>query len=205
METIDYISIVNVLMDIVQHDDLGNIVFVSGGIVPWIISKKDSNRKHGDIDLLVSNENMPKIRKFLSEHNLYDASLDSLNYENALGVDYGIDTYIDGISVGFYPYEKTKDRSIIQRSFSPIEINGKKDLKTKKIPNIEINDYLSKATLPNGSLIGISSLEIIKATKEKAAREKDIYDIREIDRIGYDVDRYERVKDSINNMKSTLD
>ena len=55
--------------------------------------------------------------------------------------------------------------------------------------------YCKHTTVSNG----------VKVTKEKAGREKDTYDIKEIDRIGYDVNRYERVKSSINNMKSTLD
>ena len=126
-------------------------------------------------------------------------------YEEAEKIDYGVDTYINGIPIGFYPYEQMPDGSIIQRSFSPTEVDGKKDLKVKEIPNMEVTDYLARTTLPNGSVIGISSLEVVKVTKEKAGREKDICDIREIDRIGYDADRYERVKNSINNMKSTLD
>ena len=98
-------------------------------------------------------------------------------------VDYGVDTFINGIPIGFYPYEQMPDGSIIQRSFSPTEIDAKSDLKIKEIPNIEITDYLAKTTLPNGNVIGISSLEVIKATKEKVGR----------------------AKDSITNMKSTLD
>ncbi len=206
MKQASYSNIVNILMGITQKDDeLGNIVFVSGGIAPWLVSKNDSERKHSDIDLLVAIENMPKIREFLLKHNLYDAALDSLSYDDAEMIDYGVDTYIDGLPIGFYPYERTRDGIIIQRSFTPTEIDGKKDLKTKEIPDMEITDYLAKTTLPNGRPIGISGLEVIKASKEKTGREKDVHDIKEIDRIGYDANRYERVKSSINNMKSTLD
>lgn len=205
MEKGNYSNIINILMSIIQDEELADIVFVSGGIVPWLVSKKDSKRNHSDIDLLVLQENMLKVRKFLRKYNLYDASLDSLNYEDAEMVDYGVDTCISGIPVGFYPYEQISDELIVQRSFSSTDVSGRKDLKVKEIPNMKVTDYLAKTTLPNGSVIGISSLEVVKVTKEKAGREKDIYDIKEINRIGYDADRYERVKSSINNMKSTLD
>ncbi|MGE5456013.1 MAG: hypothetical protein ACM3O4_02800 [Ignavibacteriales bacterium] len=205
MEKGNYSNIINILMSIIQDEELADIVFVSGGIVPWLVSKKDSKRNHSDIDLLVLQENMLKVRKFLRKYNLYDASLDSLNYEDAEMVDYGVDTYIRDIPVGFYPYEQISDELIVQRSFSSTDVSGRKDLKVKEIPNMKVTDYLAKTTLPNGSVIGISSLEVVKVTKEKAGREKDIYDIKEINRIGYDADRYERVKSSINNMKSTLD
>lgn len=201
----NYFGIINIIMNIVQYDEISNIIFVSGGIVPWLISGNNSNRKHDDLDLLVSKENMPIVRDFLIKHNLYNASLDSLNYEDAEMVDYGVDTYIDNIPVGFYPYEKMIDGSIVQRSFSLAEIDHKKDLKVKKIPNMAITDYLSTATLQNGTIIGISSLEVIRVTKALVGREKDIYDIKEIDRIGYDFYKYERVKHSIDNMTSSLD
>lgn len=201
----NYNDIINLLTRANQYEELSNIIFVSGGIVPWLVSKKNSNRNHGDIDFIVAQENMPKVRAFLEKHNLYDAALDSLTYEDAKEVDYGVDTFIDGIPIGFYPYEQMPDNLMVQRSFSPTEIDGKKDLKVMEIPNMDIADYFATTTLPDGSTMGISSLEVVKATKEKAGREKDYYDIQEIDRIGYDSDRYNRVKNAINNMKSTLD
>ena len=77
MENENYNSIVNILMQITQDGELGNIVFVSGGIVPWLVSKNNSNRNHGDIDMVVSKEDMPKVRNYLVQHNLYDQLLDS--------------------------------------------------------------------------------------------------------------------------------
>lgn len=206
MKEFSYREIVEVLQIMMKHDRLRNKVFVSGGIVPWLVSGRDSNRSHGDIDLIVSQENMSIIREILKEYNLYNQELDSLTYEQDGKLqDYGVDTYIRGIPVGFYPYERTKDGTLIQRSFSPNEINGKKDLKVKEIPDVMIEDYFTKTILPNGLSIGISTLEFVRATKEKANRQKDAYDIAEIDKIGINKSRYERVKSSINMMKSTLD
>lgn len=196
----NYEVIIDILMRIAEDKELSNVVFVSGGIVPWLVSKRDSKRNHGDIDFIVSEENMPKVRRFLIENNLYEPSLDSLNYEEANSIDYGVDTFIDSIPIGFYPFEQGEDGLIIQRSFTPNEIEGRKDLKVKKIPMMELNDYLSITTLPNSREIGISSLEVVKASKELVGREKDMYDIKEIDRIGYNSKRYERVKKSIENM-----
>jgi len=202
MENVSYNDIIKVLMELVKDKDLANIIFVSGGIVPWLVSKRDSNRNHDDIDLIVLQKNMSKIREFLNKNNLYDSSLDSLSYEESKEIDYGVVTNINGISIGFYPCEQKLDGSIIQRSFTLKKINGKKDLKVKIIPNLILEDYFSKTTLPNGDNISISSLEVIKVMKEKVGREKDLHDINEINRIGYDLEKYKRVKKAIDNMEN---
>lgn len=206
MDKFSYSEILEVLKFIAQNDKLKDKVFVSGGIVPWLVSGSDSNRMHGDIDLIVNKENMSLIREVLKEFDLYKEELDSLTYEQDGELqDYGVDAYIRGIPVGFYPYEETKNNTLIQRSFSPDIINGKRDLKVKEIPDMMIEDYITNTELPNGLNIGISTLEVVMATKEKVNREKDKHDIAEIIRIGINKGRYDRVYNSISKMKSTLD
>ena len=42
---------------------------------------------------------------------------------------------------------------------------------------------------------------MVRAAKEKSDREKDLVDLREIDRMGIDYERYSRVKPSVQDMK----
>lgn len=194
------------IIDLISSEEaLRGKIYISGGIVPWLVSNTDSGRQHGDIDLICSQEDMELVRKCLKERNLYNEELDSLNYEqDGEKVDYGIDTYIRGVPVGFYPFEY-RDGVIIQRSFSPEFVDGKRDLKVKKITGISLEDYIAETKLDNGNSIGINTLEIIKATKSMVLRGKDITDIRQIDKIGINRERYDRVLNSVVNMYSTLE
>lgn len=194
------------IIDLISSEEaLRGKIYISGGIVPWLVSNTDSGRQHGDIDLICSQEDMELVRKCLKERNLYSEELDSLNYEqDGEKVDYGVDTYIRGVPVGFYPFEY-RDGVIIQRSFSPEFVDGKRDLKVKKITGISLEDYIAETKLDNGNSIGINTLEIIKATKSMVLRGKDITDIRQIDKIGINRERYDRVLNSVVNMYSTLE
>ena len=188
-----------------SQEGLKGKIFIAGGIVPWIVSNKDSGRQHGDIDIICKQEDMDLIRLLLKEKNLYHEDMDSLNYEQeGQTIDYGVDTVIRDIPVGFYPYEY-KDGTIIQRSFSPNFVGGKRDLKVKRISGLNLDDYLTQVELADGQKLGISTLEVIKATKSMVLRGKDIQDIKQIDRIGIDKERYERVFNAVKNMYSTLD
>lgn len=194
------------IIDLLSSEEaLRGKLYVSGGIVPWLVSNTDSGRQHGDIDLICSQEDMELVRKCLRERNLYNEELDSLNYEqDGEKVDYGVDTYIRGVPVGFYPFEY-RNGVIIQRSFSPEFVDGKRDLKVKRISGISLEDYITETKLDNGNSIGINTLEIIKATKAMALRGKDITDIKQIDKIGINKERYDRVLNSVMNMYSTLE
>lgn len=200
-----YQKIMETLMKINVIEELRGKLFISGGIVPWIISETDSNRTHGDIDLICKQEDMDLVRQKLKDYNIYAPELDSLTYPQIGEVqDYGVDTYIGGVPVGFYPYE-FKNGRITQRSFTPDIIEGKPDLKVKIIDGIDERDYLTTTMLSNGLILGHSTLEMIKATKKKANRSKDRHDIAQIDAIGTDSERQTRVDEAVARMKSTLD
>ena len=201
-EEFSYKQILSVLEKIYSQSKISNIINLSGGIVPYLISGVNSERNHGDIDFIVKKENMPIIRQLLQENNLYDADMDSLSIDNE---DYGIDAIIDGIPIGFYPYSVEGD-NIIQRSFTPQYMYGSPELKTRVMPQMLENDYIANYSLPNGEIIGTSSLEVIKATKTiTGGREKDYFDIAQIDKIGTDESRYQRVSHSISNNQMTVE
>ena len=199
-----YEKIVETLMKINVIEELRGKLFISGGIVPWIVSETDSQRMHGDIDLICKQEDMDLVRQKLKDYRIYAPELDSLSYpQEGETQDYGVDTYIGGVPVGFYPYE-TREGKIIQRSFSPNLVDGKPDLKVKIIDGLDMEDYLTSTTLSNGVTIGHSTLEMIRATKSVAGREKDRYDIAQIDAIGTNPERQAKVNNAVSNMISTL-
>ncbi len=200
-----YEKIMETLMKINVIEELRGKLFVSGGIVPWIVSEKDSQRMHGDIDLICKQEDMELVRQKLKDYRIYAPELDSLTYpQEGLVQDYGVDTYIGGVPVGFYPYE-IEEGKIIQRSFSPDLVDGKPDLKVKIMDGLDERDYLTSTTLSNGVQIGHSTLEMVRATKLRANRAKDHHDIAQIDAIGIDSGRWERVVNAVRRMKDTLE
>jgi len=198
-----YQQIVAVLEKIYSQDGIVNLINLSGGIVPYLISNTDSGRNHGDIDFIVKKDNMLLIRQMLQENNLYNIELDSLNIQRDDNEDYGVDTVIYGVPVGFYPYS-IENNTIVQRSFTPQYMFGKTELKTRILPGISEKDYITRYQLENGTCINISSLEIIMASKEKAGREKDLSDIKRINQIGFNNEKYQRAKNSIDNSQFTI-
>ena len=81
---------------------------------------------------------------------------------------------------------------------------GTDALVTAIIENISINDYVSNYVRENQIVIGAYTLEVVKATKEKTNREKDMIDLLEIEKLVIENDRYARVQPSIQNMRVEL-
>ena len=176
-------------------------IFVAGGIVPWILSGRNSNRKHSDIDIVVEIRNMELIRKYLKDKGYYQKEMDSrfLALNNTQG-DYGIDALINGVPVNFAPFEANGD-SIIQKNFSLKALVGYDALMKATMKNIAVEDYITTYLLKSGIELGSYTLEAVKAAKENSNRTKDKIDLCEVEKIGIDQDRYNRIKSSIQNMQ----
>lgn len=216
-----YEQVRETLKKILSVPELQGKLIISGGIVPYIISDTDSGRLHSDIDVICKQEDMTIVREKLKECGVYNERLDSLLYPHSDSLDYGVDTNISGVPVGFYPYEvKTVKRldgsklvdtdMIVQRTFTtPYEKNGKPEFKVKEIPNLQEKDYYSESEI-DGIPFKHTSLELIRATKVLALKagwrtEKDLKDIAQIDAIGIDKEKQKRVDIAVKNMYSTLD
>ena len=120
--TSNYQKVKNIILDLNQNELLKNKIIIVGGTVPYLISKKESNREHSDIDIIVKQENMAFIREYLKRKEL--SVVDSLNLSyNKTHFDYGIDTEIEDISVNFAPYELGANM-MIQRNFLTKHNNG---------------------------------------------------------------------------------
>lgn len=176
-------------------------IWVAGGIVPWLLSGADSGRLHGDLDVVVQMEHMPFIRAYLQEKGYYRAALDSQNLAfNKARQDYGVEAVIQTVPVSFGPFEVC-GTGIMQRNFALERFGGFDALFTAVMEGIVPADYITHYTLKNGLRIGAYTLEAVRAAKENTGREKDLQDLREIERIGFDQARYERVKPSMQTMR----
>jgi hypothetical protein len=177
-------------------ENLGDHLCFFGGSVPYIYYNKESNREHSDVDVLVDKEYMDVVRQLAKQSNLYRPNLDSLNLE--LRDDYGLKLFIDGVYVEFEPMY-VEDGMLIRKSFSP----DKSLAGVEMIPFEELTDLIVELNI-DGVKSYCQSPELIKAEKEQYKREKDLLDINFIDSQGIDVDKYHRVKKSIESSTSTI-
>jgi len=186
---------------ILMEPTLKSKIFVAGGIVPWILSGCNSNREHSDIDVVVESCDMGLIREYLKNEGYYQKEMDSLFLAiNNNQVDYGIEALINGVPVNFAPFEANGD-SIIQKNFSIKALVGYDALMKATMKNIAVEDYITTYLLKSGIELGSYTLEAVKAAKENSNRTKDKIDLCEIEKIGINQDRYNRIKSSIQNMQ----
>lgn len=106
----------------------------------------------------------------------------------------------------FYPYE-VRDDGIVQRTFTPaIESpSGEDKLKTRTMIGIQESDYVTSYTVKDGSTLRTSTLELIKRSKEVAGREKDLDDLKLINQIKINQERYMRLGPIMENSPLTIE
>ena len=178
-----------VIKKISEIGNLGQHMCFFGGSVPYIYYNKESNREHSDIDILIDKKYIDVIRQLARQNNLYIPKLDSLNLD--LGDDYGLKIFIDGVYVEFEPMY-IDNGMLVRKSFSP----NKELAGTEIIPFKELTDLIVSIDI-DGIKSYCQSPELIKAAKEQYKREKDLLDISFIDSQGIDVEKYQRVKKSL--------
>lgn len=183
----------SVAMRVLTAPMLVGKVFLEGGLVPWIASGCDSRRLHGDVDISLLIADMPDVRTWLVGEDLYAPRLDSLNLPcNEERGDFGVHSVIDGVLVSFCPYFFESDE-LHQRNAALEVTDGFDALLEAVMPCSMEADRTELRRLPTGVTIGCATLEAVRASKIMSDREKDAHDIAEIDRIGYDLDRYARI------------
>ncbi len=172
---------------------LAGRAYLQGGLVPWVASGCDSGRPHGDVDVSVRLGDMPAVRAWLAAEGLYDPALDSLSLGcNENQNDFGAHAIVDGVLVSFCPF-RFEGRELRQRNAALAATDGFDALLEAVFPSVEEGDLFEGRTLPGGTVVGCATLESVRAAKVTSGREKDAYDVAEIDRIGYDPARYARV------------
>lgn len=95
----DYITAV--LNKIHSQPQMGEVLNLSGGVAPYVLTSTPSNRGHGDLDFVVKQEHMEFVREMLSSLQLYEPGLDSLNINSNNELDHGVCAFIGGVPVGF--------------------------------------------------------------------------------------------------------
>ena len=189
-------KIKTVIKKIGSIDNLGQHMCFFGGVVPYIYYNKESGREHSDIDVLVDAKYIDIIRQLSQKNNLYIPDFDSLNLN--LGDDYGLKLYIDGVYVEFEPFY-IDNGMLIRKSFSP----NKEMAGTEMIPFQEFTDLIVEIDI-DGIKSYCQSPELIKAEKEQYKREKDLLDISFIDNQKIDIEKYHRVKKSLELSKVSI-
>lgn len=180
---------------------LAGRVFLTGGLVPWVVSGRDSGRAHGDVDVAVRLGDMPAVRAWLRGAGLYDPLLDSTHLHcNGDGADFGVHAVVDGVPVSFCPFVLA-DGSLCQRNAALVGTDGFEALLEAVVPGLGEDDYVEPRRLPDGTEIGCATLEAVRAAKGSSAREKDERDVAEIDRLGCDADRLRRVEEAFAGMR----
>ena len=175
----------NVVKKISSIDELKGRICFFGGAMPYIYHGEEFGREHSDIDVLVDEEVMGVLRDMFKKAENYRPHLDSINL--GLDKDYGFKIFIDGVYVEFEPMS-IKDGHLIRSSFSPDkELAG-----TEVVPFLEMEDVVIPITV-DGISTYTESMELIRASKAKYERDKDLKDIAFIDSHGIDPERYARV------------
>lgn len=176
-------------------------VFLQGGLVPWVVSGRDSGRVHGDVDVAVRLGDMPAARAWLRGEGLYDPALDSIRLPcNAAGADFGAHAVVDDVLVSFCPFFLAGG-DLRQRNAALEGTDGFEALLEAVVPGLVEDDYVEACRLQDGTEIGCATLEAVRAAKASSAREKDVLDVAEIDRLGCDASRLRRVEAAFAGMR----
>lgn len=198
----NYQKVKSIILRLYLEEKLKDKIIVVGGTVPYLISKKESDREHSDIDIIVEKDEMIFIREYLERKQLN--TIDSLKFSyNKSQIDYGVDAVIDGITVNFAPYEITKNE-MIQRNFLTKRACGIDALATVTMEGINTNNIFTKADV-EGIQISTYNLEMIKVMKEKSKKKKDKVDIQVIEEFGYDKTLYNHLKEELKDMEFKIE
>ena len=178
---------------VLRAPELSGKVFLEGGLMPWVLGGGDSGRKHGDVDFSVRLADMPVVRTWLESAGHYDPDLDSRRLAcNAAGEDFGMHARIDGVLASFAPFF-LRDGLLIQRNAQHRAFAGYDALLEATIEGLAEEDFVEMRKLPDGTRAGVSTVEACRAAKMASDRPTDLADIAELDRLGWDEVRMERV------------
>ena len=152
-----------------------DVLYIAGGITPYLLLNENSNRLHDDIDCICMLEDINELRNIIKQTKYYNSEWDSLNYAKD-NKDYGFEFKINGVPVGIYPFSYSKN-ILLQYTFDPYT----KNCKIKKIELMDINDYVHEYKSKNGIKYKMMSLEYIKLSKDNSVRPKDKIDSKKIE------------------------
>lgn len=165
----NYNDIIDIILTLVNDDEIRDYAVVSGSIVPYLISSKESNEFHSDLYILISEKRMDKIRKRmkqLSKEYLFDIINDSRSYSKD---DYGFKLRYEDTYVGVFPYS-FKENIFKIKTYSINKQGDMISLKTKTIRDITRGTIIRQISFSNDNIISIMSPEYVLI--DKKLREK---------------------------------
>lgn len=148
-------------------------LYLSGGLIPYVLLNEDSGRRHSNLDLLCSKEDIRMIREVFRKQDIYEPKRDSLTY-TVNDIDYGFQVVIDKIKVNISVFEE-RNNSIIEYSFDCHNRIGR----IKNI-NAKLSDYILPYVSSDNKKYTTLSLELLIANKLLLGRDKDKKDIEKI-------------------------
>ena len=148
-------------------------LYLSGGIIPYILLSEDSGRRHSDLNLLCEKKDARIIREIFRKKDLYEPKRDSLTY-TVNNIDYGFQVVIDKVKVNIAVFEEISD-GIIEYSFDiKQKIGFIKNIAAKR------SEYIVPYVSSDNTKYMTLSLEFIIADKLLLNRDKDKKDIEKI-------------------------
>lgn len=153
-------------------------IYLSGGIVPYILANQESNRLHDDIDTICSMDDISNLREILKQTEYYKPEWDSLNIAKN-GKDYGFEIQVEGVPVGIYPFTY-ENGQLTQYTYDPYT----HQCKEKNFSLENLSDYIMSYQSQDGKKYNTMSLEYIKKSKDMVGRPKDIVDSKKISELG---------------------
>lgn len=166
-------DLINVFEKIEKMNKTKIKLYLSGGIVPYVLLDQKSERNYKDLNILCKKEDMRMIREVFRNNDLYEPKKDSLTY-TVNDIDYGFEVVIDKVKVNISPFEE-KDNCVVEYYFNSRTKTGKiKSIDTK------MNDYIVPYVSSNNKKYLTKSLELIITDKILLNREKDKLDIAKI-------------------------
>ena len=168
-----YEDIMKVYNKIEKMNKTSAKLYLSGGIIPYVLLNESSDRKHTNLDLLCSKEDIRMIREVFRKNDLYEPKRDSLTY-TINNIDYGFQVVIDKIKVNIAVFEE-RENGIIEYSFDCHNRIGR----IKNI-NAKLSDYIVPYVSSDNKKYRALSLECLIADKLLLNREKDKKDIEKI-------------------------
>ena len=148
-------------------------LYLAGAIVPYILLGEDSKRRHSNLDLLCSKEDIRMVREIFRTKDLYDPKKDSLTY-TVNNIDYGFVVTVDKVKVNIAVFEEA-DNGIIEYNF-----DDKRRVGRIKNIAVKLNDYIVPYVSSDNKKYMTLSLELLIANKLLTNREKDKKDIEKI-------------------------
>lgn len=165
----NYNDIIDIILTLIDDEDISNNIAISGSIVPYLVTNKESLEYHSDFYILVKSKKIDlvrdKVRKLTKEYE-FDFVSDSKKYSKE---DYGFKIKYQGTTVGFFPYSLI-DNDLTIKTYSLNKEKDKIDFKKKIIPRVTKSSVIRLINFGKDKKIRIMTPEFILADKE--TREK---------------------------------